>query len=155
MCSHWVWVLAEASAKVFMHCACLGFAGRFRDMQPVCEHLTVDSDTDYVFPVIYIYLYDSFYRLLYLQNSQVKFPKEGSFPDDIKVSKRKCPQTSSISKAYMALWCHNDIKFHLSALYWLNAVDFRHHLLHWFKCFGIFWCAIMIHISFFFHYWLP
>lgn len=57
MCSHWVWVLAEASAKVFMHCACLGFAGRFRDMQPVCEHLTVDSDTDYVFPVIYIYIY--------------------------------------------------------------------------------------------------
>lgn len=69
MCSYWVWVLAEASAKVFMHSACSGF----RDMQPVCEHLTVDSDTDYVFPVMciycmYFFYMTHFYRLLYLQN---------------------------------------------------------------------------------------
>lgn len=55
MCSHWVWVLADTSAKVFMHCACLRFVWLFRDMQPVCEH-AVDSDADYVFPVIIFYM---------------------------------------------------------------------------------------------------
>lgn len=73
------------------------FCWHFRDIQSVCEHLTVDSDTDYVFPVIYthIYLYDSFL-------SVTLFTELTSFPDDIKVSKRKCPQMSSILKAYMA-----------------------------------------------------
>lgn len=115
MCSHWVWVLADASAKVFMHCACLRFAW----LLGTCNLFASEACCWFWRRLCFSgdhFLYDSCLSVTPLAKVTSKISWIGQFPRWYQSKQKKMPANVFRFEGLQdSVMCHDDIKFHLSA----------------------------------------